>query len=54
MATHPHSSRYARFTAAFAASAFALLTMVSLQQHEANTLTAEVVRNAHVLTSYGL
>ncbi len=51
MATKPQS-RYQRLVAGFAASAFALLTMLSIQQHEANTVTAEVVRHPAVMTNY--
>lgn len=47
-----HSSRYARLTAAFATSAFALLAMLAIQQHEANTVTASVLRNAATMTDY--
>lgn len=46
------SSQYQKLVAGFAASAFALLGMLSMQQHEANTLSASVVGHAVVMTSY--
>lgn len=46
------SSKYQKLVAGFAASAFALLGMLSMQQHEANTLSASVVGHAVVMTSY--
>jgi hypothetical protein len=46
------SSRYQQLVMSFAASSFALLALLSVQQLEANTVTAEVVRHAPVLTNY--
>lgn len=51
MATKPQS-RYQRLVAAFAASAFALLAFLSVQQYEANTVTAAVMRKPSVMTNY--
>lgn len=45
---HPHKSRYARLVAAFAASAFALLIVLSSQMQEANSVTASVAGNMSV------
>ena len=53
MAKKPSSStRYQRLVAGFAASAFALLGMLSTQQHEANEITASVLRKPAVMTNY--
>ena len=46
------SSRYQRLVAGFAASAFALLGMLSMQQYEANETTASVSRRPAVMTNY--
>ncbi len=54
MASHAHSSRYARLVAGFAASSFALLGLLGMQQYEANTITASAVDHAIVLSNYGL
>lgn len=45
-------SRYTRLVAAFATSAFALLAMLTIQQYEANTVTASALRNAATMTDY--
>jgi hypothetical protein len=45
-------SRYQQLAMGFAASAFALLTVLTVQQYEANIVTAEVTRDAPVLTNY--
>jgi hypothetical protein len=46
------SSRYQQLVAAFATSAFALLGMLSMQQHDANVTTAAAVDHATVMTTY--
>ncbi len=46
------SSHYQRLVAGFAASAFALLGMLSMQQFEANSVTADVVERPTVMTNY--
>ena len=52
MSVHPHKTRYARLVSAFAASAFALLVIVTAQQQAANTATANVVSHAVTMTNY--
>jgi hypothetical protein len=52
MAHKPQSSRYQRLVAGFAASAFALLGLLTFQQHQANVVTAEVTRRPAVMTNY--
>lgn len=54
MENHPHKSRYARLAAAFAASSFALLTMLSMQQYEAKQTVASLLDNGVTLTDYGM
>ncbi len=46
------SSHYQRLVAGFAASAFALLGTLSMQQFEANTVTADVASRPAVMTNY--
>ncbi len=46
------SSHYQRLVAGFAASAFALLGMLSLQLQEANTVTADVASRPSIMTNY--
>jgi len=46
------NSRYHGLVAGFAASAFALLGMLSSQQYEANTVTASVVRRPALMVNY--
>jgi hypothetical protein len=46
------SSHYQRLVAGFAASAFALLGMLSMQQYEANQVTADVAERPTVMTNY--
>jgi hypothetical protein len=46
------SSHYQRLVAGFAASAFALLGMLSMQLQEANTVTADVASRPAVMTNY--
>lgn len=46
------TSRYHGLVAGFAASAFALLALLSTQQYEANTVTASVVRRPSVMVNY--
>ncbi len=48
MSGHPHTSRHARLVSAFAASAFALLVTLSLQQRQVNTVTANLLQNLTV------
>lgn len=47
-----HAIHYKKLVIAFAASAFVLLSMLSVQQYESNTQTAAVVRRSTVLTNY--
>lgn len=48
-----HSShRYQQLVAAFATSAFALLGILAMQQHDANVVTADVAERATVMTTY--
>lgn len=49
---HSTTSRYHGLVAGFAASAFALLAMLSTQQYEANTVTAAVNRRPAIMTNY--
>lgn len=46
------SPHYQRLVAGFAASAFALLGMLSMQQQEANTVTADVASRPSIMTNY--
>lgn len=46
------SSQYHKLVAGFAASAFALLGLLSMQQHEVNTVSASVIEHATVMTNY--
>lgn len=54
MSGHPHSSRYARLVSGFAASAFALLITLGMQQTSANIATASIVKGGVTTTSYQL
>lgn len=45
----PH---YQRLVAVFATAAFVLLGMLSFQLHTTNTVAAETVRDANVMTNY--
>ena len=46
------SSRYQQLAMGFAVSAFALLGMLSAQQHEANVVAATTAEHATDLTNY--
>lgn len=46
------SSHYQKLVAGFATSAFALLGLLSVMQHEANTMSASVIDHAVVMTNY--
>jgi hypothetical protein len=52
MSVHPHKTRYAKLVSAFAASAFALLVIVSAQMQAANTATASAVNHGVTMTNY--
>jgi hypothetical protein len=52
MAKKPQISRYQRLVAGFAASAFALLGTLCVQQQEANTVSAELRPQSVVMTNY--
>lgn len=52
MSVHPHTTRYAKFVSAFAATAFALLIIVSSQLQAANSATANVVNHGVTMTNY--
>jgi|GEM_PF-2887837 len=52
MKKHSSSHRYQQLVAAFATSAFALLGLLSMQQHDANVTTATVAEHAIVMTTY--
>ncbi|HVW67148.1 MAG TPA: hypothetical protein VHA78_05490 [Candidatus Peribacteraceae bacterium] len=52
MSVHPHKTRYAKLVSAFAASAFALLIIVSSQLQAANSATASVVDHGVTMTNY--
>ena len=52
MKKHSSSHRYQQLVAGFAASAFALLGMLSMQLHEANVTAASVSERATVMTNY--